>query len=105
MLGKVPSLRSYGVGDCRDECVFGLPGVETGVLDDDGRVALDDGRILSGDRERLGSAEVIEAQMSCASGFDGHQVGPAGSRSAKNTVMVTLASVSPVFRIAALSWL
>src|SRR5215208_7335162 len=62
----------------REQRVLGLPGVETGVLHDDGHLRLDHAGVpgIPGDRLRI--AELVEARVKGTSGRNPHPVGSRG---------------------------
>ena len=54
---------SLAIGDGAQQCVFGLSRIEPGVLYDYRNVRLDDARVRSFHRHRLGFLQLVEAQV------------------------------------------
>src|SRR5437667_350025 len=74
----VPACRSRpsGKGDCAEQRVGGLPGIESGMLDHDRYVGLDDTGVVCVAGNRLGILQVVESQLLSAPCRHNHGIWP-----------------------------
>src|SRR6516162_5034316 len=95
---------TFRIGNGRQQRHFGAARIEPRVLHDDRNVRFEHRGVVGVARDRLRVVEIVEAQMQCTPGGDGHVVGPTGSRLTKKMVMATRASCSLALRMQAVSW-